>query len=62
MRFVLVNWRTPSPQSCCAMCDQPFAGSYLRDVETRIAYCSQDCYADQCKSAVAVLEGRSRAS
>jgi hypothetical protein len=61
MRFVLVNGRTPSPQSCCVMCDQTFAGSYLRDVETRLAYCSHDCYADQCKGAV-LLESQSRAS
>jgi hypothetical protein len=61
MRFVLVNWRTPSPQSCCVMCDQPFAGSYLRDIESRLAYCSHDCY-DQCKSAVVLLESQSRAS
>jgi hypothetical protein len=60
MRFVLVNWRTPSPQSCCVMCDQPFAGSYLRDIESRLAYCSHDCY-DQ-KSAVVLLESQSRAS
>jgi hypothetical protein len=62
MRFVLVNWRTPCPQSSCVMCDQPFAGSYLRDVKTRTAYCSQDCYAGQGKSAVVILEGQSRAS
>jgi hypothetical protein len=60
MRFVLVNWRTPSPQSCCVMCDQPFAGSYLRDIETRLAYCSHDCY--QGKSSVVLLESQSRAS
>jgi hypothetical protein len=62
MRFVLVNGRTPNPQSCCVMCDQPFAGSYLRDIETRFAYCSHDCYDDQCKSAVVLLESQSRAS
>jgi hypothetical protein len=62
MKFILVNGRTPNPQSCCVMCDQPFAASYLRDVETRLAYCSQDCYAGQCKCAVVPLESQSRAS
>jgi hypothetical protein len=62
MKFVLVNGRTPNPQSCCVMCDRPFAGSYLRDIETRFAYCSHDCYDDQCKSAVVLLESQSRAS
>jgi hypothetical protein len=62
MRFVLVNGRTPCPQSRCVMCDQPIAAGYLRDVETRLAYCSQDCYADYCKSAIVLLENQSRAS
>jgi hypothetical protein len=62
MRFVLVNGRTPSPRSCCVMCDQPFAGNYLRDVDTRLAYCSHDCYVDQRKSVVMPFESQSRAS
>jgi hypothetical protein len=62
MRFVLVNGRTPCPQSFCVLCSEPIGASYLREVGTRLAYCDHDCYADHCKSAVQLLEGQSRAS
>lgn len=32
MTFVLVNGRTPSPQSFCALCCEPIGESYLRDI------------------------------
>jgi hypothetical protein len=35
MRFVLVNGRTPGPQSFCTLCCEPIGGSYLRDIATR---------------------------
>ena len=62
MRFILVNGRSPRPRSVCVLCEQPIAAGYLRDVGTRLAYCSQDCYADHCKSAIVLLETQSRAS
>jgi hypothetical protein len=31
MKFVLVNGRTPRPQSFCAWCCEPIGESYLRE-------------------------------
>jgi hypothetical protein len=33
MKFVLVNGRTPRPQSFCALCCEPIGESYLRDLQ-----------------------------
>jgi len=62
MRFILVNGRTPRPQSFCVMCARAIGASYLREIGTQLAYCNHDCYADQCKSTVVQLENQSRAS
>src|SRR5215471_6162174 len=34
MKFVLVNGRTPRPQSFCALCCEPIRESYLRELTT----------------------------
>ena len=44
MKFVLVNGRTPSPQSFCALCCEPIGGTYLRDMATQLSYCDHKCY------------------
>ena len=44
MKFVLVNGRTPRPQSFCALCCEPIGESYLRELGTRLSYCDQRCY------------------
>jgi hypothetical protein len=62
VRFILVNGRTPRPQSFCVMCDQPIEKSYLREIGTHLIYCDHDCYADHCESAFLLLEKRARAS
>ena len=62
MRFVLVNGRTPSPQSCCVLCCKPIGASYLREIGTELSYCDHDCYADHCKLAVLALEHHARSS
>jgi hypothetical protein len=62
MRFVLVNGRTPRPQSYCVLCCAPIGASYLREIGTRLPYCDHNCYADHCKKAVLVLENHARAS
>jgi hypothetical protein len=62
MRFVLVNGRTPRPQSLCVLCCEPIGTSYLREIGTRLPYCDHKCYADHCKKAVLVLENHARAS
>jgi hypothetical protein len=61
MRFILVNGRTPRPQSFCVKCDQPVRASYLREIGTHLIYCDPDCYAEHCTSAVLLLEHRVRA-
>ena len=35
MKFILVNGRTPRPQSFCTVCCEPINERYLRDVTTR---------------------------
>jgi hypothetical protein len=35
MKFVLVNGRTPRPQSFCALCCEPIGESYLRELTTQ---------------------------
>jgi hypothetical protein len=62
VRFILVNGRTPRPESFCVMCDQPIEKSYLREIGTHLIYCDHDCYADHCESAFLLLENRARAS
>ena len=52
IRFVLVNGRTPHPHSFCVLCCEPIEISYLREIGTRLSYCSPRCYSDHCKSAV----------
>jgi hypothetical protein len=47
MKFVLVKGRTPRPESFCALCCEPIGESYLRELTTRLSYCSYDCYLSQ---------------
>ena len=62
MKFILVNGRTPRPQSLCVLCGEPIGAGYLREVGTHLIYCDHDCYADHCKRAVLALESHARAS
>jgi hypothetical protein len=62
MNFILVNGRTPRPQSLCVMCAQPIGPSYLREIGTHLIYCDHDCYADHCQSAILLLQNQTRAS
>jgi hypothetical protein len=55
MKFVVVNGRTPRPQSFCTLCCEPIADSYLREVETRLSYCDHECYFAHCGLAVPAL-------
>ena len=62
MKFVLVNGRTPRPESFCALCCEAISESYLRELATRLSYCSYQCYLGQCKLTMSVLKERARAS
>ena len=55
LRFVLVNGRTPSPNSFCVLCCEPIGTGYLREIGTRLPYCGPGCYANHCKNSVATL-------
>jgi hypothetical protein len=44
MKFILVNGRTPRPQSSCALCCEPIEETYLREIATRLSYCDHQCY------------------
>lgn len=46
MKFIMVNGRTPTPPSCCALCCEPIGESYLRATATRLSYCGLRCYVD----------------
>jgi hypothetical protein len=48
MKFVLVNGRSPHPERSCTLCCEPIGKSYLREVGTRNAYCSYECYPGKC--------------
>jgi hypothetical protein len=62
MRFIMVNGRTPCASSVCLSCAKPISRGYLREIGTQLTYCSHDCYADHCDSAIWLLENRARAS
>jgi hypothetical protein len=62
MKFVLVNGRTPRPQSFCASCCEPIGESYLRELTTQLSYYDHTCYADHGKVAIPALQKHARAS
>jgi hypothetical protein len=62
VKFVLVNGRTPRPQSFCALCCKPTGESYLRELTTRLSYCDHKCYAGNCKVADPALHKNATAS
>jgi len=62
MKFVLVNGRTPRPQSVCALCCEPLREGYLRELKTRLFYCDHKCYAGRLKISARLLQKSARAS
>jgi hypothetical protein len=56
IKFVLVNGRTPRPQSFCALCCEAIGESCLRELTTRLSYCDHQCYAGNCKVATLALK------
>jgi hypothetical protein len=49
MKFILVNGRTPRPESFCELCCEPIGETYLREIATRLSYCDHHCYIGHCK-------------
>jgi len=62
MKFVLVNGRSPRPESFCALCCERIGESYLRELNTRVSYCNYECYLGHCKLAFSGPKKRARAS
>jgi hypothetical protein len=62
MKFVLVNGRTPTPPSFCALCCAPIGESYLRATATRLSYCDHKCYVDHYKASIRAPQHHARAS
>ena len=62
MQFVLVNGRSPRPESSCALCCEPIGESYLRELATRLPYCNYECYLGYCKLSFSGRKRRARAS
>jgi hypothetical protein len=62
MKFILVNNRTPRAESFCALCREPIAESYLRDLAERLCYCDHACYLGHSKLAARIVEKHARAS
>ena len=62
MKFVLVNGRTPRPQSFCAFCCELIGESYLRELTTRLSHCDHECYAGEGKFAASILQNHAMAS
>jgi hypothetical protein len=62
VRYVLVNGRTPCPQTFCLLCCEPIGAGYLREIGTRLCYCDYGCYAIHCQSAILLIESRAKAS
>ena len=62
MKFVVVNGRSPRPQSFCAQCCKSIGQAYLRDISTRLSYCDHKCYAGDRTVALPVLKFQEKAS
>jgi hypothetical protein len=62
MKFVVVNGRSPRLQSTCTQCRKEIGDSYLRDIATRLSYCTHKCYAGRRKSAISAIRFQARAS
>jgi len=48
MQFILVNGRSPRPQSFCTLCCEAIQDGYVREIGTGLSYCSIKCYVDHC--------------
>jgi hypothetical protein len=62
MKFVLVNGRTPNPQTFCALCCDSIGESYVRELATGLSYCDHNCYRGDIKLTVPALQYHARAS
>ena len=59
MKFALINGRVPF-NSFCAFCCEALTTGYVRELATRICYCSHVCYDAHCNTAVLAIEYHAR--
>jgi len=62
MKFVLINGRALRPSSPCTLCCEPIGDGYLRELTTRLTYCSHQCYLGHRKFVARGFERRAKAS
>ena len=56
MKFVLVNGRTPYPQTFCMLRCESIKSGYLRATTTQYPYCDYECYSLYCESVARLRE------
>jgi hypothetical protein len=61
MNFILVNGRTPRPQSFCARCGEPPSGQATYE-KSQLGSSDHECYAGEGKFAVSIVQNHARAS
>jgi hypothetical protein len=61
LQFILVNGRSPRQQSFCTSCREPILDGYVREIATRLPYCSIKCHADHCIDTTRAFENHARA-
>jgi len=59
-RFVLVNDRVPRADANCALCRTKIERGYVRDPQTRMAYCDAQCFTDREKMAMPTIVDHTR--
>jgi hypothetical protein len=59
-RFVLVNERIPRANAHCAACCAPIERGYVRDPQTRLAYCDPHCFVEHEKMSMPATSGHAR--
>jgi hypothetical protein len=57
VKFVLVNGRTPYPQTFCMLRCESIKSGYLRATTTQYPYCDYECYSLYCEIRGAVARG-----
>jgi hypothetical protein len=62
MQFILVNGRSPRQQSFCTLCRAPIQDGYVREIATRLSYCSISCHVDHCMGTARALDDHAMAS
>jgi hypothetical protein len=60
IRFVLVNDRVPRMEQHCALCGGLIEKGYVRDSQTRLAYCDTQCFAAWAHGAAPLVKNRER--